>query len=76
MIRVSCTCGCALHSIHVDPTSLVAGEFGVQGGYDDGAAHAIAFATTDDVFVILWRSDQSGNYLGHRFISMREVSSE
>ncbi len=47
-----------------------------QGGYDTGTAHAIAFATTNDVFVILWNTDQAGNYLGHRFISMREVSSE
>ena len=47
----------------------------MQGGYDDGAAHLIAFATTEDVLIVLWRSDQSGNYLGHRIISMRDVSS-
>ena len=27
----------------------------MQGGYDDGAAHLVAFATTNDIFVILWR---------------------
>lgn len=50
-----------------------------QGGYDDQAAHLIAFATTDDVFVLLWRSNSTSggtDYLGHRLISMREVASE
>ena len=47
-----------------------------QGGYDDGAAHLTAFATTDDVFVILWRQNTAGTILGHRIISLRDVGSE
>ena len=48
----------------------------VQGGYDDGAAHLTAFATTDDVFVILWRQNTAGTILGHRIISLRDVGSQ
>ena len=52
----------------------------MQGGYADGAAHLVAFATTQDVFVLLWRSEVRSDgttvYLGHRLLSMREVASK
>ena len=47
-----------------------------QGGYDTGSSHLIAFATTTDIFVILWRADANGNYLGHRILSMQDIASE
>lgn len=48
----------------------------LQGGYGENFAQLIAFATTDDIYVIMFAQDQNGNTFGHRMLSMRELSSK